>query len=216
MVVKAAEVWYTFPIVVIECEEGTTNPKLDAEGKISGKPMWYSIRETTYNDKWVKAFETMADSPTHPAGNWFVLNFTYTPKSGKHDKMGSARALQVGCKQMNDSYNQWAEYYNQLTEGWDEMKAAETVIANHYLELSDVQSVADTAMEPVRDKLQMFSLQEQGVGIAKSATSAESALAGFGATEAAPAAPAPATGSAPTSPAQLTQPQPVMGVDTQA
>ncbi len=182
MVVKAPEVWYTFPIVVIECEEGTTNPKVDEAGKLKFQPMWYTIRETTYKDKWEKAFETMADSPTHPAGNWFVLNFTYTPKSGKHDKMGSARALQVGCKQMSTDYVQWADYFNKLTEEWDAFKAQETVIANQYFSLEDAKTVADEAMKPVRDKLQIFALKKQGVAVNNSGQSnnAQQALAGFG------------------------------------
>lgn len=221
MVVKQAEIWYTFPIVVIECEEGTTNPKRDAEGKLVGHPMWYSIRENTYKDKWEKAFETMADSPTHPAGNWFVLNFTYTPKSGKHDKMGSARALQVGCKQMSSDYVQWAEYYNELTKDWTPMKAAEMVIANHYLELSDVQAVADEAMKPVRDKLAIYELKEGGATSAPQlgSTNASAALAGFGAAPVETGAAPASTGAAPvgiTPPSAVTTADPGnMGVATE-
>lgn len=221
MVVKAPEVWYTFPIVVIECEEGTTNPKVGEDGKLKFQPMWYSIRESTYIDKWAKAFETMADSPTHPAGNWFVLNFTYTPKSGKHDKMGSARALQVGCKQMSADYIQWADYFNKLTEEWDAFKAQETVIANQYYDLEDVKKIADEAMKPVRQKLEIFELKEQGItgGTAVAPTNAQQALAGFGSVteQSADGGAVPATPTEPTAPAQagapITPPQPVTTAD---
>lgn len=211
MVVKAPEVWYTFPIVVIECEEGTTNPKIGEDNKLKFQPMWYSIRESTYIDKWAKAFETMADSPTHPAGNWFVLNFTYTPKSGKHDKMGSARALQVGCKQMSSDYVQWADYFNKLTEEWDAFKAQETVIANQYYDLEDVKKMADEAMKPVRQKLEIFELKEQtGVGAIAQTNNAQQALAGFGNVTEQSGTDA---GAAPAAPQPVTPPQPVTTAD---
>lgn len=215
MVVKGAEVWYTFPIVEIDCEEGKTVPKKNAEGQLSGKVVWYSIREQTYKEKWEKAFEAMEEECA--AGAWFVLNFTYESKSGQHDKMGSARALQVVYKPMGETYASWATYYDQLTEGWTPQKATETVIANFFLEMEEVQEVTDVAMQPVRDKLAMLNMVAGGIGVPQSApivgTSSPEAIASqFGAV---PVESLPA-GGAPPQVGVSTEAIPQTGVSTEA
>lgn len=204
MAIKQAEVMYTFPIVVVDCEEGTTTPKKNAEGQLTGKPMWYTIRETTYMEKWAKSFEAMEDGQDHPAGCWFILNFEYNAKSGKHDKMGSARALAVTYRQMAN-YGEWAKYFDNLTAGWTPQKATETVIANIYPSLDEARQVVDTVMQPVRNKLSMFELQKHGLaqgGVASApqqalADNAEQTLAGFGGVVPNDAPPQALTGEAP-------------------
>lgn len=77
--VKKAEQYITFPIVVVDCEEGKTVPKKDAQGKLSGKPMFYTIKMSSFDDKWKTAFDALEDddaSDYNPAGRWAILNFT--------------------------------------------------------------------------------------------------------------------------------------------
>lgn len=186
MVIKQAEVWYTFPIVLIDCEEGTTTPKKGADGTIKGTPMWYSIRERTYLEKWGAGFDSLEPDdgvmPTSAAGLWAILNFTYTPKSGNHDKMGSAKALKVTFKPMN-GYEQWATYFDQMTEAWTPAKAQEVVVLDAVRDMEEMQQVADSLLKPVRDKIAMYELggasNAGAVGIPANA-SADNALAGFG------------------------------------
>lgn len=182
-VVKVGEVWVTFPIVVIECEEGTTTPKLDNDGRLEGTPMWYRIREMTYQDKWVKGFDAFPDDTSHPAGKWFVLNYTYTPKSGKHDKMGSARALAVTYRPMDESYRDYEHYYDELTAEWTPQKSSEVVIPNHFLDINDLKEVADKVMTPVRNKLAMYELANPSqTAVTVSSGTADDTLKNFGAT----------------------------------
>lgn len=186
MVIKQAEIWYTFPIVVIDCEERdgqlTTIPKKDAEGKIKGTPMWYSIRERTYMEKWQAGFDSLESDdgivPNHPAGLWAILNFTYTPKSGNHDKMGSAKSLKVTFKTMA-GYEEWGNYFDQLTEIWTPAKAQEVVALDAVRDMEEMKLVADTLLKPVRDKLAMYELSASS-GATATNVSAESALADFG------------------------------------
>lgn len=109
-----------------------------------------------------KAFETVATVddiiPTHPGGLWAILNFTYESKDGKHDKMQSAKNLQVGFKPMSEDYVQWASYYDQLTEGWTPEKAIEVLVDNAVRDGAEMTEVADQLLKPVRDKLAMFNL----------------------------------------------------------
>lgn len=219
MVIKQAEVWYTFPIVVIDCEEKdgqlTTIPKKDAEGRIKGSPMWYSIRERTYLEKWQAGFDSLDPDdgvlPTSPAGLWAILNFTYTPKSGNHDKMGSAKSLKVTFKPMN-GYEEWANYFDQLTLEWTPSKAQEVVVLDVVRSMSEMCEVRDSLMKPVRDKLAMYELGNSKAPVptgTEGATSADSALAGFGG--ATPVA--PPTGAMPTG--DLTGEMPNSGVATE-
>ena len=194
MTIKQAEIWYTFPIVVIDCEEKdgqlTTIPKKNEQGQISGKVMWYSIRERTFLDKWVAGYDSIdtADgtTPTSPAGLWAILNFTYTPKSGNCDKMGSAKALKVTFKNMDESFKAWADHFDKLTEAWTPEKAQEVVVLDVVRDMDEMKEVADTLLKPVRDKLDMYNLangtQSAVTAGALPNANAESALASFGAT----------------------------------
>ena len=190
--VKRAEVFYTFPIVVIDCEENngvlTTTPKKDEEGKISGKTFWYTVKEKTYVEKWKKGLETVSTEddtvPTSPAGLWAVLDFTYESKDGKHDKMGSGRALAVGYKTMSKNYNAWANYFDELTEEWTPAKAMETLVDNAIRDMDEQREAADDILKPVRDRMAMFtlgSIQSVAPQVAGTAD-ADAALAQFGGT----------------------------------
>lgn len=196
MVVSAPEVWYTFPIVVIECTvdaqgNPTTTPKKNEQGQINGKIVWYSVREKTYNDKWGKAFETAPTeddiTPTHPGGMWAVLNFTYESKDGKHDKMGSARALAVGFKSMSAEYQQVAAVFDKMTEGWTPDVAMNVLVDNALRDMPEQKEVADQVLKPVRDKIAMLQISQGGatpaIGVS-SGTTADAVLSQFGATPA--------------------------------
>lgn len=223
MAIKQADVWYTFPIVVIDCEEKdgqlTVIPKKNAQGQITGTPMWYCIRERTFLDKWVSGYDSVdtADgtTPTSPAGLWAILNFTYTPKNGNPDKMGSARALTVTYKNMGEAYTQWATYFDQMTEVWTPAKAQEVVVLDAVRDMNELKEVTDSIMQPIRDKIAMHRLGQATVsapnaGALPTNADAEAALANFGATPVGQISEAP---SAPAAPANLVGEMPNVGVE---
>lgn len=188
--VKKAEQYITFPIVVVDCEEGKTVPKKDAQGKLSGKPMFYTIKMSSFDDKWKTAFDALEDddaSDYNPAGRWAILNFTYTPKSGSHNKRDSARNLKVTFKTMADaSYREWERYFDELTKDWTPTVAQDVLVRNALRDMDEMNAVAEDLLKPVREKIQMFKLS-QGLPAgsntpAVATTDAENALAGFGAT----------------------------------
>lgn len=201
-VIKEPEFWLTFPIVVIDCEEKdgvkTTTPKLTADGQLSYRIMWYSIRERTYLEKWEAGYDSIeGEAPSTPAGLWAVLNFTYTPKSGNCDKMGSAKALKVTFKTM-DSYAKWAEFFDKATEEWTPAKAQEVVVLDVIRSKEETAEVADSILKPVRDKLALRAMGSVGVATPVPAVGAGApagALAQFG--QPAVSTTAPAEGAAP-------------------
>ena len=207
-VIREPEMWYTFPIVVIECEEKdgqlTTTPKLDPITKqIKGTPMWYSIREKTFQEKWVAGYDSLdGETPTSPAGLWAILNFTYTPKSGQPDKMGSAKSLKVTFKTM-DNYADWAKYFDSLTVEWTPAKAQEVLVLDAIRSMAETQEVADTLLKPVRDRLALYNVNGSApVGIPQNAN-ADNALANFGGT---PTPVLPSTPVVPTAPVEPVMP----------
>lgn len=187
MTIKQAEVWYTFPIIVIDCEEKdgvlTTTPKKNEKGEITGKPYFYSIRERTYNDKWIAGFDSVDTDTQCPAGMWAILNFTCTSKNPT--KMESAKNLKVTFRSMDASYNAWAEYFDEMTNEWTPEKAQEVVVLDAVRDMDELKEVADTLLKPVRDKIAMYDLVGGGVpqnAGALPSGNAEATLAGFGAT----------------------------------
>lgn len=214
-VIKEPEEWLTFPIVVIECQEKdgvkTATPKLTQDNKLIGTPMWYSIRKRTFQEKWEAGYDSIeGEIPSSPAGLWAVLNFTYTPKSGKCDKMGSAKALKVTFKEMA-GYGEWATYFDKLTEDWTPAKAQEVLELDAIRSMEETQEVADALLKPVREKLALYSLGAQaGATAIPQNTNANQALANFGATEVTEDSQAPAQPSS--VPAGITGEMPNAGV----
>lgn len=186
MVISRSELWMTFPIVVIDCEEGKTTPKLDADGRLSGTPMFYSVREQTYVDKWLSAFDALEDeeggTDQNPAGRWAILNFTYTPKSGQHNKRDSARNLKVTFVN-RDNYKEWAEYFDKMTEEWTPEKAQDVLVLNAIRDMNEMIETAEQLIKPVKDRLRVMELSGSATTqVAPVTSNADDALASFGAT----------------------------------
>lgn len=188
--IQQAEVWYTFPIVVIECEEKdgvmTTTPKLNAEGQLQGTPMWYSIREKTFLDKWEAAWDSVADEDLGdktPAGRWVVLNYTVSGTENP-TKMQAAKALKVTYKKMSDTYVKWEEYYDKMTEAWTPAKAMETVVLDAVRSMEETQEATDAILKPVNEKIAMYALSGPAASAGQIAPptqdDAAAALAQFG------------------------------------
>ena len=152
--------------------------------------MFYSIRERTFKDKWEAGYDSIDTddglAPTSPAGLWAILNFTYQPKNGNPDKMGSAKSLKVTFKPMSAEYDQWATYFDQLTAEWTPEKAQEVVVLDVLRDMEEQKELADSLLKPVREKLALYSLSGANPGVASTpavptSTNADNALASFGA-----------------------------------
>lgn len=218
MAIKGGQVKYTFPIVVIDCVEkdgvATTTPKKNAEGQISGTPMWITISESAYKEKWLKALNTAPTvddiEPTSPAGLWVVLDYTYEAEDGKWNAMDAGRKVTVGYKAMGEGYDAWAKSFDQLTESWTPAKAMEVLVANQLRDMEEQIAACDELMKPTREKLALFSASKVAPAEAVN-ESAESALASFGATEVAGELPS----SEPTAPAEGVATPPQVGIATE-
>lgn len=193
--VGKAEIWLTFPIVVIDCEERdgmcTGVPKLDKGGKLTGKPYFYSVRESTYTDKWVKGLDSLSVDTiiTHPAGTWAVLNYIVTDSNNKvvqnPKPRDAAKALSVNYKAFGKKYAQWANYFDEMTKDWTPEKAAEVVVANNLRDLDEMNEANDQLMKKTNDTLALLDASGAPRMLAPSSApavggSAEEVLANFG------------------------------------
>lgn len=200
---KQADVWLTFPIVVIDCEVGadgkpTTKAKINADGTMSGKTYWYSIREKSYIDKWISPLDSVeidGETPTHPAGLWAVLNFTYQSTDGTHNKMQSAKNLKVSYKNPDPSLAPVAQYFDAQTAEWTPEKAMEVVVLDAIRDKAESCEAVDTIMKGTRDRIALYKtsvgVQTAGNAPQLGATNAQAALADFGATPVADTAQTP-------------------------
>lgn len=184
----------TFPIVVIDTEDGTTKPKLNAEGKLNGTIYWYTVSESTYGDTWIKALDSLTDAdgntPTNPAGLWTILNYHYTDKDSEATARDSARKLSVSyALAMQEPYKEWSHYFDKLAEPWTPEKAIETLVDNQLRSMEEMVEACDTVMRTTRDTLALYQQASLtgGTGVNAqigTAGNADAVLEAFGATPA--------------------------------
>lgn len=152
-VVKEANRYYTFPIVVIATvnDDGKT-PARDEEGNMILTPMWYHISESQYKKKWETCFEGMEDEPTHPGGHFFTLSYVYDSKNKEPNKRDAAQNLSVISRRPKDS-GKLKSYLDDKTKDWTPEKAQETVITNQLYSMEDLQNVAETVLMSTKEML---------------------------------------------------------------
>ena len=155
--VKAPVQYYTFPIVLIEMsfDDNKRRYILDENGNLKYKAMWYTISESAYKDKWLKCLESLEDEPMTPGGYTFILDYTYTPKTGEPNKRDSAKALHITPKKLKD-FEQQARYFDELTADWDIAKAITTVVDNVLPNYEEMVEEAERVIQPSKDKLAMY------------------------------------------------------------
>lgn len=201
--VKEAVEWLVFPIVVIDTEDtadgkSTVVPKLDASGRITGKPCYYKIRKSTFLDKFGSAIDAYNEitnndlSIDNIGGQWLILDFTYAVKDGQQPTaMHSAKELKVTVKPMSDDYKAWAEYFDKQTEAWDVENIRTNVVFAVLRNAQEQQEACDEVMKPVEDKLVMYQMSQAGaMGIPAQPTSASAVLEQLGNAEAQASTPA--------------------------
>lgn len=161
-VLKDATRYYTFPIVVFETvnDDGKTFVG-DENGGYKYHIMWYNISESQYEKVWLKALEAMESEPTHPGGNFFLLNYCYTPKRGEPNKRDSARNLAVSARNIKGSEGV-RKLLDEQTASWTPELAQQMVINNAIYSPSDLQEVADDALETTRNLLALYQAKEAG------------------------------------------------------
>ena len=154
--IKETRRYYTFPIVVFETvEDDGKTMAMDPNGKPIMTPMWYTISEDFYKEKWEATFEGMEDEPTHPGGHFFTLSYEYDTKGKPVDKMLAGKALKVIARRIKSS-EKLAAFLDNATAEWTPEKAMETVIANQLYSNADLQNMTDDALAGPRSQLALI------------------------------------------------------------
>lgn len=192
MAVGGKMMYVTFPLVEIECKDGTTNPELDENGNFKGRLVWYTIAEDTYNQKWGNVFKVYQEGKQHPAGRWLVLDYTYDAKNGKPTKMQSAGKLQVivlPIKQEADDtqleqIKKAEEMFDDMAKDWTPALAQTVIYNNQVYDVPSLTPIANEVMESTRSKLQVYEARSMsgtvGISMNSEGNSPESLAASFG------------------------------------
>ena len=193
MVVQKSNGEYTFPIVVVDTEEGSMKVKVDENGNVHGTPYFYSVSESAF-EKWRGALDALIDNGQAEEGAeiwgwWAILNYTYTVKEGQQPtKMDSARNLKVSFSK-REGMEQVEEYFDKLTEEWDALKAQEVLVANNAMHtIDELTADADKVMQETHQRLRMYEVNKAAGGIemnnpvAGSISQAANVLENFGGT----------------------------------
>ncbi|MDR0918517.1 MAG: hypothetical protein LBM93_04620 [Oscillospiraceae bacterium] len=187
----------TFPIVVIDTKiddktgKHTTTPVIGEDKQLSWRVMWYTCSEKAYTDIWLKSLESFSDengeTPATPVGNFFVLDYTYTPGvNQKPTKRDSVRELKVMGKPMAEKFNQVKPVFDKAAKDWTPTKAAEVVIDNVLYTKEELETACDDYMKDTRAKLAVYEMQGETGSTALvtlGTAAADAVLASFSGTE---------------------------------
>lgn len=166
-VLDSANRRYTFPIVVIDTKEK------DESGNPKVTPMWYTISEKFYKQKWGAALKAILSGDTvvdfdaeveeddntvlpSPGGRFFELDYTYDAKGGQHNRMQSALNLKVLHKKVSSKWNGLMKTMDEMTKDWGVAKAAEVVVDNNFYDEEDMRALADEVTEPVIQRIALY------------------------------------------------------------
>lgn len=167
---KDAEVRHTFPIVVFETKDNDGKTLLkDDEGNYIYQVYWYSCSDSIWEKKWMECLKEAneraeneaedsesVEELTHIGGNFFLLKYIYTPKDGKSMNVrDAAKEVTINIRKMKNSEKVRAAL-DKLTEGWTPEKSQEVVLANQFHSVSDLEEVADEALENTRKLLALY------------------------------------------------------------
>lgn len=162
-VVKNPTQYVTFPIVVIETTPDAKTILKDENGNMLYKIMWYTISQTGYEDKWIKALENMEDAPEHPGGQLFMLDYTYSVKDGDTaNKMQSARNLSVHPRKLKN-FEKYKEFFDEKASEWTPEKAREMVIDNTIADYDSLLNACNQVMVTTREKIAFYEAMQAGV-----------------------------------------------------
>jgi hypothetical protein len=166
-VIDGTDRFLTFPIVVIEAEDADVRKIVPNDDKTAPKHqiMWYTIRESSFIEKWGAALEAIEEDEKvlHPGGRMFILNFTYPAEGNEHTKMLSAKALKV----MHRSTKAIADYiplFDEEAKEWTPEKAMTTLYENMFYEKDELQKEVDRLLVSTRDSLNMFKKGDSNAG----------------------------------------------------
>ncbi|MNV31219.1 hypothetical protein D3C71_1225180 [compost metagenome] len=99
-------------------------------------------RKKRYEESLLAMLDTMMTNPGHPAGMFWIWKYTYDAKGKQHTARDSAKSAKYNPIQDVNIMQTWAslvEAAEAKAAAFTTMKAAEVVVANHFLYMEDLQ-----------------------------------------------------------------------------
>lgn len=180
MVLQKPTEQVTFPIVVLPSKNN--KPTEDAMEKMEG--YYVTMSKQRYFEKVCAGLDGLFDNPGHIAGRWMWWNFIYDTGGAQaiaRDAAKNAKFLIIQEAPALAALQPYVAKAEEIGAKFTNEKAIEVLTALEPKEYSEIKSATDRVMKETRI---MLSAMETGTVTSLPTTSAEQALANFGATPA--------------------------------
>lgn len=154
MAIKAAEEYVTFPVAILPTKDKFV-PKENAHDEV--KVVFVQWRKQRYNDAIMSALEALPKNPGHPAGMLWFWKFSYDTKGKQPTAMMSAKNAKYSVIQDSATVELFRDYMNLAEEKAKDFtifKAAEVVVANHFLYRDEIEEKVNKILAPTRQLLE--------------------------------------------------------------
>lgn len=159
MDIRGAEEYVTFPVVIIPTK-GKMLPADDWANNL--EVVFVNWRKQRYDDTIGAALESLMENPGHPAGLFWFWKFSYDTKGKQANARDSARNAKYTIIQDQNALQMYEPIRAVAEEKAKEftlVKAAEVVVANHFLYKEDLEVEVNKVMAKTR---QLLDLAKQG------------------------------------------------------
>lgn len=162
MSLSNADEYVTFPIVIIPTS-GKMQPTPDAKDKL--QVVYVHWKKKRYNDSIESALDTLMENPGHPAGLFWMWNFTYDTQGKQpnaRDSAKNAKYTPITDGKAVAKLESLIEKCEEVASEFTIVKAAEVIVANQFMYKEDLQVETDKKMVKTR---QMIELAESTGGV---------------------------------------------------
>lgn len=154
--------YVTFPIVIIPTS-GKMQPTEDALQNL--KVVFVQWKKKRYNESIVSALEALMDNPGHPAGMFWMWNFSYDTQgkqANARDSAKNAKYIPITESKALAKLNNFIEACENASAEFTLVKAAEVVVSNQFMYKEDLQAEVDKVLAKTRQMLDLA--QAGGIG----------------------------------------------------
>lgn len=178
-----ADEYVTFPIVIIPTS-GKMQPTEDALKNL--KVVFVQWKKKRYNDSIVSALDTLMENPGHPAGMFWMWNFTYDTQgkqANARDSAKNAKYIPITDGKATAKLESFIKPCEEASAEFTLVKAAEVVVSNQFMYKEDLQAEVDKVLAKTRQMLDLAQAGGMGgqpqIGTAQPNVGGGNLLSGF-------------------------------------
>lgn len=181
MALSGSTEYIVVPVVIIPKAETGAAPATNALEEM--KCHFLMWKKDRWDKSILKALEVMAQNPGHPCGLTLLGNYKYPTKPGKEPTAMEAAKNATYAVVDSSTYPDIIAKAEELAKEFTAIKAAEVIVACDYLTKDVLQAKVDGYLSKTRDLILMFEGSAETPATGLPVSTAEQALASFGAVQ---------------------------------